>query len=56
MDKLNLFHTPIDWDELLDWVNRHSGDERPHLVTAAAMGWNLAIELHQQSDKENQHD
>ena len=44
----NAFHTPKDWDELIDWVNRHDEKDRPHLLTAAAMGWNLAC-------KENEH-
>ena len=43
MDTLNLFHTPASWDELMDWVDRHNRDDRPHLITAAAMGFNLAV-------------
>ena len=50
MDYLNLFHTPMSWDELMDWVDRHSRDDRPHLITAAAMGWNLAVQQSKQED------
>jgi hypothetical protein len=52
MERINLFHTPYDWDELMDWVNRHSKSERPHLLTAAAMGWNLAVATNESIQKE----
>jgi len=42
IEPINMFHTPSDWDELMDWVNRHAKSDRPHLLTAAAMGWNAA--------------
>ena len=38
----NMFHTPESWDEVERWINRHSPDERIHLLTAAMMTWNLA--------------
>lgn len=38
----NLFHTPKNWDEVERWINRHSPEERIHLLTAAMMTWNLA--------------
>ena len=38
----NFFHTPESWDEVERWINRHSPDERIHLLTAAMMTWNLA--------------
>ena len=37
-----MFHTPDDFQELQEWINRHSLDERIHLLTAAVMGFNLA--------------
>lgn len=39
---LGLFHTPKDWEELMDWIHAHSKEEVAHLTTAAAMAWNLA--------------
>jgi|TARA_R110000824_G_scaffold93483_2_gene226036 hypothetical protein len=48
---LGLFYTPQDWDELMEWINRHNTSERPHIMTAAAMGYNLAAK---QSQKETQ--
>ena len=48
---LGLTYTPQDWDELMEWVNRHNTRERPHIMTAAAMGYNLAAT---QSQKETQ--
>ena len=50
LDTLNLFHTPASWDELMDWVDRHNRDDRPHLITAAAMGFNLAVQQSKQED------
>ena len=49
-DKLNLFHTPLDWNELIDWINRHPKDDRPPLITAAGQGYNLAISLNQKEE------
>lgn len=40
---MGLFHTPKDWNELIDWINRHSKDTRPSLMTAAVQGWNMAL-------------
>ena len=39
----NMFHTPDDWQELQEWIERHSTHERIHLLTAAMMAWNLCI-------------
>ena len=47
LTKMDLFHTPTNWDELLDWIDRHSGEDRPRLLTSSAMAWNLAISLDQ---------
>jgi len=53
MKPMAMFHTPTSWDELTDWVDRHNREDRPHLIVAAAMGWNLAISLHQLTEKES---
>jgi hypothetical protein len=42
---IGLFHTPDGWDELMTWINAHSPEDRAHLVTAAAMAWNLASKI-----------
>jgi len=42
---VGLFHTPEDWDELMNWIHKHSPEDRAHLTTAAAMAWNLAAKL-----------
>ena len=41
----NLFHTPENLDELMRWIERHSPEDRAHLMTAAMMTWNLAAKL-----------
>jgi hypothetical protein len=56
IEKLNLFHTPLSWKELQDWVDLHAREDRVHLITAAAMGWNLACELSQSEQKDNKND
>ena len=38
---IGLFHTPKDWDELMAWIHAHNDEDKAHLTTAAAMGWNL---------------
>ena len=38
-------YTPADWEYISNWIIRHNPDERPELFVAAAMGWNLAINL-----------
>ena len=42
---VELFHTPKDWDELMDWIKLHNPEDRPHLITAAMMAWNLACKF-----------
>ena len=42
IEPINLFHTPKDWDELMEWILAHNAKDQAHLVTAAAMAWNLA--------------
>lgn len=52
MDYINLFHTPKSWDELIEWIDRHAKDDRAHLMTSAAMGWNLSVFINEQQQKE----
>lgn len=47
IETVGMFHTPADWKELQDWIERHSPSERAHIMTAAVMGWNLAVRLSQ---------
>ena len=42
--KSGLFHTPDSWDSIMEWIERFPKDDRPGLVTAAGMAWNLALE------------
>ena len=49
--KSGLFHTPDSWDDLMDWIERHPPKDRPALITAAGMAWNLALEASAQSLK-----
>ena len=43
ISKAQLFTTPKNWDELMNRVDESPRDERPPLITASAMGFNLAI-------------
>ena len=45
-----LFNTPNNWDDLIEWINRHDKESRAHLITASAMAWNLAVK----TSKENE--
>ena len=45
LEKCNLFKTPKTFSEVQDWIDIHSPSERPHLITAAMMVWNLCAEL-----------
>ncbi len=45
IQEVEMFRTPDNWQELHDWINRHSSEERPHLIVAAVMAWNLACSL-----------
>ena len=53
---IGLFHTPLDWEELMEWIHRHDESTRPHLTTAAAMAWNLAAAIIEENkdDRANQ--
>jgi|DEB0MinimDraft_6_1074348.scaffolds.fasta_scaffold20781_2 hypothetical protein len=42
---INLFHTPKDWHELMTWIHAHNDEDKAHLTTAAAMGWNLCATI-----------
>lgn len=44
----DLFRTPESWDDLMDWIELHAAADRPHLITAAAMAWNLACRAAEQ--------
>lgn len=44
---IGLFRTPESWKEIEDWIERHPAEERIHLMTAAAMAWNLAAAVSQ---------
>ena len=41
-ETVDLFHTPKSWDELHNWIGLHPEEDRPPLVVAAMMAWNLA--------------
>ena len=47
---LGLFHTPENWDELMQWIYAHNSSDVVHLTTAAAMAWNLAAKLSEEDD------
>ena len=49
MKPLHIFHTPKDWDEIMRWINRHPAEQRAMITTAAAMTWNLAAKIHNES-------
>ena len=42
---IGIINTPESWDQLEDWIEAHSPEDRAHLWTAAGMAWNLAAEL-----------
>ena len=42
VEEFRLFHTPQDWDEIMEWIHLHPVEDRAHIVTAACMAWNLA--------------
>lgn len=35
-----MFHTPKSQEELLGWIEKHSGSEKAVAMTAAMMTWN----------------
>lgn len=45
IQKSPMFRTPASWKEVVDWIEAHPREDRVHLYTAAAMTWNLAVEL-----------
>jgi hypothetical protein len=45
IQKIGLFHTPASQDELLDWIESLSSDEKLVAMTAMGMTWNLLAEL-----------
>ncbi len=36
------FKTPKDFEELFQWIENHLPEDRPYLLMAAMMAWNLA--------------
>ena len=50
----NLFHTPDDLNELMDWLDQHDVEARVHLYTAAMMAWNLATKLTASSETDEE--
>lgn len=54
MHKQEEFATPTSMEDLLRWVQLFPKSEQIYILTAAMMGWNLAIELINQ--KENKDD
>ena len=45
IEKLNIYHTPQDWDEMVRWVNMHAPNQRIPLMKATGMSWNLACKF-----------
>ena len=52
MEPIGWVHTPKDWDEMTKWINQHAEDDRPHLLTAALMAYNLACKHHKEKKYE----
>lgn len=49
LEKNEVFHTPKNIKELMDWcTNQSTGPERIAAITAAGMAWNLAAKLSKQ--------
>lgn len=42
---ITFVYIPEDWDYLSNWIIGHPQDQRAELFVAAAMGWNLALNL-----------
>lgn len=53
LQKMGFIHSPDSWDELMDWIDRFSTDQRPYLITAAGMGYNMAIDKTTSTKKES---
>lgn len=51
---IDIFNTPDSWDQIMTWINNHSREERAHLMTAAAMAWNLAAKATRESEEETE--
>ena len=52
IQEVGMFHTPESWDEPHEWIERHTGHEKAHVMTAAVMAWNLAAKITKETDKE----
>jgi len=52
LEPINLFHTPENWEKLMEWIHAHNAEDKAHLTTAAAMAWNLAAKLSEKEDNQ----
>ncbi len=46
INAIDMFATPKNINEVQDWIDKHSPDERAHLYTATMMTWNLMCGYH----------
>ena len=51
LEPMNFVHTPKDFEELAEYINRFNGLERGVAYVCAYMAWNLACKL---TNPENQ--
>lgn len=49
--KNDMFYTPADQQYMLDWIERHPADIKPHLITMMMMTWNYLAEIVNQEPK-----
>ena len=56
MHKHGLFATPESWEDLENWILRHSKDQRVSLYTAAHMARNYTIDEYESQQKEEDND
>lgn len=40
VEEMPMFHTPVNQDQLLEWISRHPPADRPSLYTCMGMTWN----------------
>lgn len=39
-----MFYTPENQQYILDWIDKHPPNDRPHLITVMMMTWNYLAE------------
>lgn len=44
------FKTPDSFGEITTWISDHPKEDRPHLLLAAMMSWNLACKVVNEND------